>query len=189
MSSAVLSRGEESPPLTCCDNTPSCSPEYYKLYLPQGPITGSLSTWGLPEPYPPSFPLGRSNIHCCRFLFLPSLGLCTSPCWTWGSCQPMAVWTYCVSVTHPNFVSSATLLRAPSAPSSQSLMEMLNRTGTSTDPWDTLLPSGLCLDLMPRGAAFWASFQFTSLSICPAHTLLILWKSYRTMAGVLLKFR
>lgn len=39
MSSAVLSR-EGSPHLTLCDSTPSCSPEYSCLCLPQGPIAG-----------------------------------------------------------------------------------------------------------------------------------------------------
>ncbi|KAK4825634.1 hypothetical protein QYF61_001419, partial [Mycteria americana] len=48
--------------------------------------------------------------------------------------------TSAVSATPPSLASFANLLRIHSAPSSSSLMNMLNRTGPSTDPWGTLLP-------------------------------------------------
>ncbi|KAK4807064.1 hypothetical protein QYF61_018405 [Mycteria americana] len=41
------------------------------------------------------------------------------------------------------------LPRVPSAPSSRSLMKILNRTGPRTDPWGTLLVTGLQLDFVP----------------------------------------
>ncbi|KAK4828728.1 hypothetical protein QYF61_000719 [Mycteria americana] len=62
----------------------------------------------------------------------------------WMAAQPSGI-----SATPPSFVSSVNLLKVHSAPTSRSLMKMLNRTEPSTDSWGTLLVTGLQLDCLP----------------------------------------
>lgn len=54
-------------------------------------------------------------------------------------------------------------------PSSPWLIKLLKRTGSSTDPWDTLLPAGFQLDLVLMMGTPWnsssGSFQCISLSV------------------------
>ncbi|KAK4826066.1 hypothetical protein QYF61_005025 [Mycteria americana] len=61
-----------------------------------------------------------------------------------------------------SLLSSANLLRVHSIPSSRSLIKILNRTGTSTEPWGTPLVTGHQLDLTPFSTTLWAqpSSQF-----------------------------
>ncbi|GAB0181629.1 hypothetical protein GRJ2_000628200 [Grus japonensis] len=51
-----------------------------------------------------------------------------------------------------------------SAPSSRSLMKILNRTGPSIDPWTTPLVTGLQLDFVPLITTLWA-WPFSRFSI------------------------
>ncbi|KAK4806792.1 hypothetical protein QYF61_005588 [Mycteria americana] len=76
----------------------------------------------------------------------------------------MAARSSAISATPPTFVSPANLLRVHSAPSSRSLMKMLNRTGPSIDPWATPLVTGIQLDFVPLIATLWAQ-PFSQFSI------------------------
>ncbi|KAF1440525.1 Zinc finger RNA-binding protein, partial [Pygoscelis papua] len=62
------------------------------------------------------------------------------------------------------FVSSANLWRVHSAPSSRSLMKVLNRTGPSIDPWCTLLVTSLQLGFILLINTFWA-WPFSQFSL------------------------
>ncbi|PKU42357.1 rna-directed dna polymerase from mobile element jockey- hypothetical protein [Limosa lapponica baueri] len=61
----------------------------------------------------------------------------------------MAAQSSGVSASPPSLVSSANLLRIHSVLSSRSLINMLNKTGPSIDPWGTPLVTGLQLDPAP----------------------------------------
>jgi len=60
------------------------------------------------------------------------------------------------STLPPSLVSSASLLREHSVPSSRSLIKTLNNTGPETEPWGTLLVTGQQLDLVPFTTTLWA---------------------------------
>ncbi|KAK4831743.1 LOW QUALITY PROTEIN: hypothetical protein QYF61_018873 [Mycteria americana] len=66
------------------------------------------------------------------------------------------------SMLPPNLLSSANLLRAHSIPSSRSLIKILNRTGSKTEPRRTSLVTGHHLHLTPFTITLWArpSSQF-----------------------------
>lgn len=84
-----------------------------------------------------------------------------------------------VLATPPGLVSSTNVLRVPSAPSSESLMKMWNRTGPSIDPW-VHWPSIRCCatDHHPLDKPFKCSFQSTPLSAHPAYSATVsLWGS------------
>ena len=87
----------------------------------------------------------------------------------WMVAQPFGV-----STTPLSLVSSANLLRLHSNSSSRSLMKKLNKTGPSTDPWETPLVTGLQLDSALLMTTLWfchsASSQSTSPTTHPAHT-------------------
>ena len=55
-----------------------------------------------------------------------------------------------------NLVSSANLLRVHSIPSSRSSIKILNKMGSSTNPWGTPLVTGNQLDLTPFTSTLWA---------------------------------
>lgn len=61
-----------------------------------------------------------------------------------------------VSATFPSFVSTEKLPRFPLPHHLYQLMKILIRTGPSTDPWSTLLVTGLQLEFEPLIDCLWA---------------------------------
>lgn len=102
----------------------------------------------------PRTPCCQSACHSCQLI--------SSAFWGWQH-DPLAP---------SSFVLSANLLRVHSIPSSGLLMQMLYRTGPTSDYWVTLLVAGLQSDFAsltdhdPLGSAI----QSSSLFANPAHT-------------------
>lgn len=81
----------------------------------------------------------------------------------------MEAWVFGVSTTLPGFVSTENLPRFPLPHHLYQLMEMLNRTGPSTDPWSALLVTGLQLEFEPLVACLWAQPFSSFLTYPTAH--------------------
>ena len=77
-------------------------------------------------------------LNLMRFFSAQLSSVCRSH---WMAAQPSGV-----PAPPPSFVSLANLLRVHSVPSSRSVMNKLNNTGPSTDPWGPPLATGLQLD-------------------------------------------
>lgn len=125
--------------------------------LPQGHIAGSSSTWcppGPPGPFLQSFfppwPAAQpilvhgfispqvQDFSLLDFMRLLAVYFHSLLRFVWMAARPSGV-----SATPPSLVSGANVLRAHSAPSSRSFMKMLNRIGPCTEPYGTLLVTGL----------------------------------------------
>lgn len=76
----------------------------------------------------------------------------------------MAAQSSGISATAPSFVSSTVLLRVHSIPSPRSLVYKLNKTGPSTDAYETPLAAGLQLNSTPLITALWV-LPFRQFSI------------------------
>ena len=106
------------------------------------------------------------SLYWCMGLFLPRCRTLHVPlCPTFQPVQvtlngSTAFW--CISHSS-SFVSSANLLRVHSNSSSRSLMNKLNKTGPSTDPWGTPLVTGLQPDSLPLMTVLEGSFCLLSL--------------------------
>lgn len=74
-----------------------------------------------------------------------------------------------VLATFPHFVSTENLPRFPLPHHLYQLMEMLNMTGPSTDPWSTVLVTGLQLEFEPLIACLWAQPFSSFLTHLTAH--------------------
>lgn len=77
-----------------------------------------------------------------------------------------ALW---VSATPQCYVPPAYLLRRHCVLSSKSVINKLNNTGPSMDPWGTLLVTGIQLDSVPLITILW-DLPFTPLFTLPART-------------------
>lgn len=83
-------------------------------------------------------------LSSCLWLFLPSCRILHFPMLNFMTflCAPLcAVQPFGIPPTPPSSVSTANLLRVHPAPFSRYFMKILNRTGPSTDSWDTLASS------------------------------------------------
>ena len=105
----------------------------------------------------------------------------------------MAVQSSDVSVTPSSFISSANLLRVHSILSSRSLMNILNKTGSSTSHWEHYLSTDLQLDSALMITTLWAlpvskfSIHLTVHSSIPHFLSLSTRMLWETVSKALLK--